>query len=141
MSTSFTTKKLAGLALLEVLLAIALLSLCGLAILAVLGSNLRLNSQSKEAYQAMQLAQQIIERSRHNYTLAASSQTYLGSQNDPQINGFPPAPYPKVDVAGTVYTFTVRVEPTSNDKLRTVSVDVEWAPNHRTHLQTQVYQP
>ena len=121
--------------------AIALLALGALSLLGVLIYGLRLSGLNREATQAAQLAQQLLENSR-GALLPTALATFDGAAGDPRVNGFPPAPFPSVEVAGQTYFFKVVSEPVAaQTSLYSVRVKVSWNGNHQAELQTYYYRP
>ncbi|MGE0494901.1 MAG: hypothetical protein AB7S38_37170 [Vulcanimicrobiota bacterium] len=94
-------------------MAVALAALALLALIGVFVASLRLTSQNREAVAATHLAGEILERARSlDYSVLPQTVTvFRGSLPDAAVNGFPPAPYPRVSMGGQEYVFEVRVEP------------------------------
>lgn len=94
-------------------MAVALAALALLALIGVFVASLRLTSQNREAVAATHLAGELLERARSlDYSVLPQTVTvFRGNLPDPAVNGFPPAPYPRVSMGGQEYVFEVRVEP------------------------------
>ena len=131
-----------GYSLLEVMVALGLLGVIALACVLTLSGSLRLTAQNREALQATQVAQQLLEKTQQGNTLPAGSSRFDGRQSTPSapVAGFPPDPYPSVNIAGQNYLLEVVSEPVAGTpELYSVMVYVYWNPDHKIQLQTFVH--
>lgn len=93
--SSFRSTK--AVTLLEILIAMCLVSMAVLAILAVYTSGLKLSAKGEKMVKATEIAQSTLETIRElGYDKIPEPQTtFSGKKGDPQTDeGFPPAPYP-----------------------------------------------
>lgn len=128
-----------GFSLLEVIFAIALLAVLALGLLALFINGLKLSSQNRETTKCAKVAQQLLENLRdRSLEFPKTPQTFRASQSDPQVNGFPPAPYPKLLLGRQEYFVDVQIEPvTGHLHLYSVRVQVGWPDgSHPVELQT-----
>lgn len=128
-----------AVSLLEVLCAMSILAVAALAIAQVFISGLGLMTQSRDMQAAAEVGRQLLEQVRVSGTIPPNA-TFDGSVPDPQVNGFPPAPYPVGTVDGKPYTLVVTTQPVpGSPDVKAVGVEVRWGDNHRARLQTYFY--
>lgn len=129
---------LRGFTLAELLLSLGLISLALLALVGVLSICLRSSTQNRQAIQAGQLCQQLFENIRQQGSCPTSNVDYNGQ---PALQGFPPAPYPAVQVEDTDYRLTVSSQPVaSRAHLYSVRVHVSCS-RHEGNYECVFYQP
>jgi type II secretory pathway pseudopilin PulG len=129
---------LRGFTLTEVLLALGLITVALLALVGVLALSLRSSTQNRQATQAAQLAQQLFEEIRREGNCPSATVDYTGQ---PAVDGFPPAPYPGVQVEDTEYRLVVHGEPVGGRTgLYAVKVNVLWS-QHQGQYECRFYQP
>jgi len=123
-----------GLSLLEVLFAFALVTIAVLGIMAVYTGGLKLSAKGERALFATELSQTMMEviKEQGFDKIPTARTTFDGRANQaPNADGFPPAPYPKVDdyvVQVTAYQ--------KEDFLKSVTVRVFYDNQNSVVLQT-----
>jgi type II secretory pathway pseudopilin PulG len=127
-----------GISLLEVMFAVGLLGMSALFLMGLSMSGLRLSGHNREATVAAKLGQQLFETVRHRSTVwPAGTQTWRGKNNDPQVQGFPPNPYPAATIDQQTYYLTVHTEPVVGETgLMNMQVTLTWGNGHQTTLQS-----
>ncbi|CAM9987568.1 unnamed protein product [Phaeothamnion confervicola] len=124
----------AGLSLLEVMLAIALMGVVVVGILVVMGGGLRLMNQAGDVTRARELATQEMENIRQSaYAYSPDGTNFDARSGTAAVGGYPPAPYNPAP--GETYKLAVAVQRV-NPTLRSIRVDVYWGVNHNIHLET-----
>lgn len=128
-----------GFSLLEVIFALALLAALALGLLALFINGLKLSTQNRETTKCAKVAQQLLENLRdRSLEFPKTPQNFRATQSDPQMNGFPPAPYPRLVLGIQKYFVNVQIEPVTGQlHLYSVRVLVSWPDgSHRVELQT-----
>lgn len=128
-----------GFSLIEVVFAVALLAVLALGLLALFINGLKLSTQNREATKSAKVAQQLLENLRdRSLEFPKTPQDFRALDGDPPINGFPPNPYPRVDLGGQEYLVNVQLEPVAGHlHLYSVRVQVSWPDgSHQVQLQT-----
>lgn len=126
-----------GLSLLEVLFALACLTVAALALVTLFGSGLKLLRQSSDLTRATEVARSVMENIKlGGYNATPRQSSYDGRIPDAtDAGGFPPAPYPSIEVDGRTYTIVVRTLPKSAS-LKAVQVEVWWDRNSHVEVET-----
>ncbi len=121
------------------MLALGLLGLALLSLLIVFSGGLRLMADSAQRSQAAEVGREFLENLRQGpVNLPAGSSRFDGSQPDPVVAGFPPAPYPATRLEGRDYFLRVATDPhPSLGGVIVVEVEVMWE-GHRLRFQTFV---
>lgn len=126
--------------LLEVLIAIAVMTMAVLSVVALFTSGLRMKTKLSQVALATEIARETMERikSQGFTTLPPVGSTFDGSLPTPQtLSGFPPAPYPTIRRDGRDYFVVVAVsEVTGRPRLRTVDVEVRWGRDSTVRIST-----
>ncbi len=130
-------RRLAGLSLLEVVIALGLLGVALLSILAVFVSGLRLQSQAEQVTEATQLARELLEEIKASPASVPNSGQFDGRIPDPRSGAFPPDPYPGVTTSGGEFRLVVELSEKSPELL-SVTVEVWWGEGQKVTLQTYV---
>lgn len=141
MVDALTGRRGRGLTVTEVVIALGILAVAILAIVAAFLGALELNSRSLEMSVATQVGRDFLEQAKENGydKVPEGTFTYQGANNDPPTaDGFPPAPYPRVQANGRDYTLLVRVS-TKGATLKVVAVEVSWGKQGRVILETYLY--
>lgn len=118
-----------GLTLLEVILAFALLSIGIITLSTVFISGLKLAGNSRDLSAASQMANEVLERARHQGfdNLPKANVLFDGQVPDAAAGTFPGSPYPSRD------GYVLQVEARSlGPRLRAVRVKVLWASGSYT---------
>ena len=113
-----------GLTLAEVIIAVGLIGFVTLGLIGTIVGGLKLMSRSETRTAASNLGAGVIEAISDNggfHSIPDSILTFDGKTPDPQIDEFPPAPYPGDDR----FTTTVRCRVVT-PKTRAVQVEVSW---------------
>lgn len=136
-----TRRSTSGLSLLEVMLALGLLSVVTLALMAVFTSGNRMMAQSTSLTMATDVCREFLERTRcegYNRTLVG---VYDGRVGDPSdiTTGFPHAPYPASTRNGKDYHLFVEVTQVGPET-RLIKLRVYWEDGrHHTGMATMVH--
>lgn len=131
-----------GYSLVEVVLAIGLFGVALLGITALFIGGLGLSFQNSESYQAVQLGQQIIERTHAPVMISSVARSFDGRTPDSAVAGFPPAPYPSVRLGEQEYKFLVRTLPKSGTpNLYELRVEVYASSGNKAVVETEIFQP
>lgn len=122
------------------MLAVGLLAVAVLAVVGVFTSSLELMHHSENHSVASELGRELFEtiRASGGYAfIPAGSNRFDGRANQPKVSGFPPDPYPEIQVDGRRYQFVVSVEehPDLPD-VRGVRIEIYWGTRGRTVLET-----
>lgn len=126
-----------GLSLLEVMLALGLVSTAVLAIMSVYTMGLRQSAKAEKVVKATEMAREVLENTAALGfdKLPDTDRVFDGRVDAPQLNGFPPAPYPARDGL-EAYVIVDQLGP----ELRSVCVKVYFEKEHSVVFQTY-YKP
>ena len=126
-----------GVSLLELLISMVLLAIAVLALLLLFGRGLKLNSQAEELTRAAEVGRELLEelRVRGGYAKVVPGATFDGRAGDAQIDGFPPEPYPTVEIENRTYQIVVKTAQ-ETPRVRAVLVEVWWDNDSKTTLET-----
>jgi type II secretory pathway pseudopilin PulG len=135
--------KLRGLSVLEMMLALGILAAAVLGLVLLFGSGLQLQRQSADVTRATEVGRTFLEtlRSQGGKAMPTAHARFDGRINqvsDPST-GFPPAPYPSLDVDGRTYRLVVELAVHSASR-KSVKVEVYWDQNSRVVLETSYFQ-
>ncbi len=141
-------KQRTGFSLLEVTLALGILTVALLATLQVFLSGSQMVAQSTQVTTAGELARELLDRcAAIGYALVPPNSTVFdGTATTPTLpdaNGFPPAPYPEAVVEGTTYRFRVTTDNLAvlgaTNEPRAIFVEVFWGRNHQASFETYLH--
>ena len=117
-----------GLTLAEILIAVGLLTMVLVLLVGVFIGGLQLMQRSEVHTAASSIGREVMETIEDEGGLACiplHSTAFNGANPDASVDGFPPAPYPRVSRAGR--EFVVRVETHSlSARMAAVLVTVSW---------------
>jgi type II secretory pathway pseudopilin PulG len=124
-----------GISLLEVMLALALVTAAVLAILSVYATGLRQSAESERMLKATEMARELMEGVLQSgfEALPDSQTTFDGRVPDPPADGIPPPPYPKRDDLEAL-VIVDQVEP----QLKSVYVKIFYGSRRSVVLQSYV---
>ncbi len=128
-----------GFSLIETVFAVALLAVLALGLLALFINGLKLSTQNRESTKCAKVGQQLLENLRdRSLEFPKTAQSFRAIDGDPPTHGFPPAPYPRVDLGGQEYLIEVQLDPVAGHlHLYSVRVQVSWPDgSHQVQLQT-----
>jgi Tfp pilus assembly protein PilV len=128
--------------MIEVMIAIVILTIAILSLVALFASGLRLKTRLTQVTVATEIARETIERAKSLgfAALPAGNVVFDGSApTAPLASGFPPAPYPTSTVEGRIYTVHVTVaELPGRSRLKSVLVVVSWGDSSNVKLATRM---
>jgi len=125
----------------EVMMALGILGIAILAIVSGFIGAIEMNARSIEMAVASQVGRDFLERAHElGYeNVPEGNFTFDGALNAPQTaEGFPPAPYPKVEANGRTHTLLVNVT-TKGATLKVVVVEVSCGKHGRAVFETYLY--
>lgn len=125
----------------EIMMAFGIVAMAILALVTGFIGALEMNARSVETAVASQVGRDFLERvNEAGYdNVPDGTFVFSGAANDPQTaEGFPPAPYPRVEANGQVHTLTVRVS-TKGATLKVVVVEVACGKHGKTSFETYLY--
>lgn len=126
-------KRSIGVSLLEVLLALGILSVALLGIMGVYAIGMKQSVVAEQSFQATEMGSEILERVGELGfdDLPDTDVVFDGRRGDPAVSGFPPAPYPtRGDLKAEVYVD--QLSPT----LKSVCVKVYYQSGRNVGFQT-----
>jgi type II secretory pathway pseudopilin PulG len=133
---------------LEIVIALGILSIVALALIITMISGIRASAQARRVSQGTHLAHQCMERIRTNLKVGGSSYLPAGTYKfdgqlpDPPVGTapltFPPSPYPTYQLDQQDYRVVIYGSELS-PKLRQVSVEVLWGPSGHAALETHFH--
>lgn len=106
------------------MMAVGLLAIAALSMIAVFMGGLNLMAKSEQRTQASNLGTEVLESIADQggfHSLPETDIVFNGRNNDPEVDGFPPPPYPGNDD----YSVTVESR-VLTDRTRAVQVTVGW---------------
>ena len=122
------------------MLAVGLLAVAILAVLGVFMSGLEMSRKSQDKTVALELGQEFFENLKTAGGYAAippGAGVFDGRLPDLQVSGFPPAPYPSLEVNGVAYQIIVRYgQHSSLAEVRAVMTEIRWGETGRATLET-----
>lgn len=130
-----------GVTVAEMVMAFGILAIAILAIVSGFLGAIELNARSVDTAVASQVGREFLERVHElGYDIVPEGNfTFVGANNDPQTaDGFPPAPYPKVQANGKDHFLQVRVS-TKGATLKVVVVEVTSGKHGRATFETYLY--
>lgn len=124
-----TLKALGGVTLTEVLFALAILAIAIISLVTLFMSGLRLMTRSSDLQRSNELARRQVEAILEMPALPPGTVSYDGRTNQAPdaATGFPPAPYPSMQVDGKSYAVLCALRPV-NANLRSLEVRVFYGP-------------
>lgn len=132
-------KRIVGLTVAEVLLALGLFTIVVLGFSVVILSGMRLNLQGDKMSQGTQIARSVMENAKKKGYANIATGLFdgrLATPTAPDVaTGFPPSPYPKQGD----YQVVVQVSDISPSS-RSVKVDVYWSAVSKVTLYSMVHQ-
>lgn len=123
------------------MMALGIVAMAILALVTGFIGAIEMNARSVETAVASQVGRDFLERvNEFGYdNVPDGSFVFNGAANDPQTDeGFPPAPYPRIEANGQVHTLTVRVS-TKGATLKVVVVEVTAGKRGRATFETYLY--
>lgn len=130
-----------GVTLIEVLLAMIILSIAIMGLAAVFLSGLKMAHASANLTAATNLGRELLETVKERGYSGTAPGVFDGRVPTPSDAGsdFPPTPYPQSTVDQHQYTLVVRCQDHS-PTLRAVEVDVYWDRDSKATFSTMVHQ-
>lgn len=125
----------------EIMMAFGIVAMAILAIVSGFIGAIELNARSVDTAVASQVGRDFLERVKElGYDkVPEGSFTFNGASNDPPTaDGFPPAPYPKVQANGKEHVLQVRVS-TKGATLKVVVVEVTSGKHGKASFETYLY--
>ena len=120
------TSSFRGVTVIEILLALGILSIALLSLLATFTSGLKLSQVSNEVTTATTVGQEFLELAKVRGYAQTAVGTFDGRVPDTSAGvGFPYSPYPAVTRDGRTYTLVVSCSDVSAT-IRDIKVDVYW---------------
>lgn len=123
------------------MMALGIVAMAILALVTGFIGAIEMNARSVETAVASQVGRDFLERVNELGYASVPDGTFVfnGAANDPQTaEGFPPAPYPRVEANGQAHTLTVRVS-TKGATLKVVVVEVTCGKRGRATFETYLY--
>lgn len=130
-----------GLTLVEVLVALSLITIAVLALMAIFLAGTRMMRQATDVTMATDVGREFLETVKYDGYYKLSTGHYDGRVPDPQdaTTQFPRGPYPSIKRGSQEYFLLVDVTDESAQN-RLVKVQVYWADTHHITLATMVRQ-
>lgn len=139
-----------GYSLMELVLALGVVTVAVLALITVFISGLELSARSRDLATATELARAVMERTKLNLRTAgfayvpAGSYTFDGRAPAPRVGAppldFPPDPYPGVpNLNGQRYSVLVTGSEPNPGKLKEMRVEVLFGPSSRVVVETRFH--
>ena len=125
----------------EVMMALGIVAIAILALVTGFIGAIEMNARSVEMAVASQVGRDFLERVNEFgfENVPEGTFVFTGATGDPQTaEGFPPAPYPRVEANGQVHTLTVRVS-TKGATLKVIVVEVTCGKRGRASFETYLY--
>jgi type II secretory pathway pseudopilin PulG len=118
------------------MVALGVVSVALLAVIGVLIKSTGALQADRKVAQASSISRQVLEAVRAGgIEIPDGTVTFDGRVGQPQVDGFPPAPYPQVHNEEGDFFVVVQVEP-KPPALKSVTVDVYWNVDKKVTLQS-----